>query len=98
MSAIALLASVAGALLAPTSIANFRDIGGLPAANGERRMRSGLLHRCASPANASAIDADAVLQELNMRVVLDLRGEQDAYRDNGPRRLAPATRFLPHVP
>ena len=80
------------ALLTPATIPNFRDVGGLPAANG-RVMRSGLLHRSASPANASRAEADAVLQTLGVRTVLDLRGEKDATKDNGPRFLQPTTRY-----
>jgi len=88
-----LLASSALALQ-PVTIPNFRDVGGLSAANG-RVVRSGLLHRSGSPANASRAEADAVLQTLSVRTVLDLRGEDDAGKDSGPRHLLPATKYLP---
>ena len=63
------------ALLAPATIPNFRDVGGMPAASG-RVMATGLLHRSASPANASRADADEILQTLKDLTVLDLRGTQ----------------------
>lgn len=86
------LFSVTMALL--NTVPNFRDVGGLPAAGG-RVIRSGLLHRSASPANASRAEADTVLQTLGVRTVLDLRGSKDALKDNGPRYLGPATSYLP---
>ena len=80
--------------LSPTTIPNFRDVGGMPAANG-RVIRPGVLHRSGSPANASVAEAEAVQQQLGVRTVIDLRGEADALKDNGPRELGPITRYLP---
>jgi protein-tyrosine phosphatase len=88
------LLPLASTALTPRTIPNFRDIGGTATAAG-RTIRSGILHRCASPANVSATDADVVLNQLGVRTVLDLRGEHDALKDGGPRRLAPATKYLP---
>ena len=36
-----------------------------------------------------------MLNTLGVRTVLDLRGESDATKDEGPRFLLPATTFLP---
>ena len=55
-----------------------------------------MLHRSASPANASTADVNGfVLGELGVRTVLDLRGEADATKDAGPRLLLPETQYLP---
>jgi len=43
----------------------------------------------------SRAEADAVLNQLGVRTVLDLRGEADASKDDGPRFLQPQTRYLP---
>ena len=83
------------AALRPATIPNFRDVGGAAAKTEGRIVRTGLLHRSASPANASVSEAGAVTDELGIRVVLDLRGEKDAAKDVGPRLLQPKTRYLP---
>ena len=72
--------AAACALLQPATIPNFRDVGGMTTPNG-RVVRPGILHRSASPANASLSDAEAVRTELGVRVVLDLRGEKDAVKE-----------------
>ena len=76
MRALVLLASMRVNALQLQTIPNFRDLGGLPAANG-RVVNTGLLHRSGSPANASHAEATAVLEQLGVRVVLDLRGEEE---------------------
>ena len=86
--------AAACALLQPATIPNFRDVGGMTTPNG-RVVRPGILHRSASPANASLSDAEAVRTELGVRVVLDLRGEKDAVKEVGPRHLESNTRYLP---
>ena len=80
-------------LATPGSIPNFRDVGGLPAADG-RVVRTGLLLRSATPSNATAVDAEA-LRRAGLRTVLDLRGRVDAERDPGDRLLAGDTTYLP---
>lgn len=74
------------------SIPNFRDVGGKRTTDG-RIIKPGVLYRSASPANASEVDSEALLG-IGVNV-LDLRGSKDALKDNGPRRLAGSTTFLP---
>ena len=92
MTAVLLFWPLSCAALQIASIPNFRDVGGKTTMDG-RVVKSGLLHRSASPANASSPDA-ASLVGMDIRV-LDLRGERDALKDNGPRPLADSTTYLP---
>jgi len=91
----ALLLPTLGAISMLQTIPNFRDLGGMPAVGGSRMLRPGVLHRSASPSNASLEDAHSVLQTIGVRTVLDLRGEKDATKDHGPRHLMPSTTYLP---
>jgi protein-tyrosine phosphatase len=56
-------------------LANFRDLGGLPAAGG--RVRRGVLFRSDSLAYATPADADRLVRELRLSTVIDLRGEYE---------------------
>lgn len=66
---------------APTSLipgtVNFRDVGGLPAANG--LTRSGMLYRSGSLANLQAPGREA-MTALHLRCIIDLRDEQEVGR------------------
>ncbi|TNE32090.1 MAG: tyrosine-protein phosphatase [Alphaproteobacteria bacterium] len=74
-----------------SGIHNFRDYGGYSVADGGR-VRHGLLYRSGQHMEAS--DADlARLDELDIRTVIDLRGESE--RSNFPCRRAPD--FSAHV-
>ncbi|GHH58904.1 protein-tyrosine-phosphatase [Kitasatospora indigofera] len=58
-----------------TGVRNFRDVGGLPAADG-RAVRYGLLFRSGHLAHATPEDV-AALAGLGLRSVIDLRGTAD---------------------
>ena len=72
---------------APASgLNNFRDLGGIPCSRG-RTMRSGLLLRSASPANATEADVERLIDGFGLRTIVDLRAEADAAKDFGPQVL-----------
>jgi protein tyrosine/serine phosphatase len=56
---------------------NFREIGGLPTTNG-RRLRRGVLYRSGTPQLLSEEGARAMVDELGIRLVADLRAAQEA--------------------
>ncbi|MET9258016.1 tyrosine-protein phosphatase [Streptomyces sp. NPDC048182] len=58
-----------------TGVRNFRDVGGLPAADG-RRVRHGVLFRSGHLAHATAEDA-AFLASLDLHTVFDFRNAAD---------------------
>ncbi|GAA1264111.1 tyrosine-protein phosphatase [Kitasatospora nipponensis] len=58
-----------------TGVRNFRDVGGLPAADG-RVVRTGRLFRSGHLARATAGDV-AALAALDLRLIVDLRGTAD---------------------
>ncbi|WP_455357260.1 tyrosine-protein phosphatase [Streptomyces sp. SYSU K217416] len=58
-----------------TGVRNFRDVGGLPAADG-RRVRQGRLFRSGHLAHASATDA-AFLGSLGLHTIFDFRNDAD---------------------
>ncbi|NJQ03906.1 tyrosine-protein phosphatase [Streptomyces zingiberis] len=62
-------------------VRNFRDVGGLPAADG-RRVRRGVLYRSGHLAKATSEDA-AFLASLGLHTVFDFRNEADVALD-GP--------------
>jgi protein tyrosine/serine phosphatase len=74
-----------------SGIHNFRDYGGYPVASGGR-VKRGLLYRSGQHMEASDEDL-ARLDELDIRTVIDLRGETE--RNNFPCRRAPD--FSAHV-
>jgi len=74
-----------------SGIHNFRDYGGYPVANGGR-VKRGLLYRSGQHMEASDEDL-ARLEALDIRTVIDLRGESE--RSNFPCRRAPD--FSAHV-
>jgi protein-tyrosine phosphatase len=57
-------------------LTNFRDLGGLPAADG-RTIRPGRLFRSDSLAYASDADARRLIDEFGVATVIDLRGEHE---------------------
>jgi len=63
----------------PISNLNFRDLGGLPAAEG--RIRSGVLFRSEGPRNFSS-DQQAALQDMRFRSIVDLRSARE--REEAP--------------
>jgi protein-tyrosine phosphatase len=65
---------------------NLRDVGGLPAGPG-RRVQPGLLMRSEAPLTLTA-EAISAFRELDLRTVIDLRGEDECEaRPNGLRDL-----------
>jgi protein-tyrosine phosphatase len=58
------------------NIANFRDLGGLPAENGGM-TRWGVFFRCADPHGAAKQEMDFVYEQLHVRTVIDLRADAE---------------------
>ncbi|MBH1938166.1 tyrosine-protein phosphatase [Streptomyces sp. AV19] len=73
------------------NVLNFRDLGGLPAADG-RRVRPGALFRSGHLAHATEEDA-AFLGSLGLHTVLDFRNEGDIAQE-GPDVTLPGVRNL----
>ena len=72
---------------------NTRDLGGLPAADG-RRVRPGLLLRSGTLYFATPADCERLLEDYRLRVVVDLRGEDElAEYPDGIGRL-PGVRYV----
>jgi protein tyrosine/serine phosphatase len=59
---------------------NFREVGGLPTADG-RRLRRGLLYRSGTPQLMPTAAARKMIDELGIRLVVDLRQIQEAERE-----------------
>lgn len=57
------------------SVLNFRDIGGIPSANGTR-IKAGIIYRSANPDRISRKDA-IHLKELGIKTVIDLRARRE---------------------
>lgn len=74
-----------------TGVRNFRDVGGLPTADG-RRVRHGVLFRSGHLAHATAEDA-AFLEGLGLHTVFDFRNPDDIALE-GPDTALPGTRNL----
>ncbi|WP_333769207.1 tyrosine-protein phosphatase [Streptomyces sp. IBSBF 2435] len=74
-----------------TGVRNFRDVGGLPTADG-RRVRHGVLFRSGHLAHATAQDA-AFLAGLGLHTVFDFRNPDDIAVE-GPDTALPGTRNL----
>ncbi|UWE11410.1 tyrosine-protein phosphatase [Actinacidiphila bryophytorum] len=74
-----------------TGVRNFRDVGGLPTADG-RRVRYGVLFRSGHLAHATAQDA-AYLAGLGLNTVFDFRNPDDIALE-GPDTALPGTRNL----
>lgn len=64
-----------------SAVFNFRDLGGLPAADG-RTVRCGVLFRSDSFHEAPAADVEYLAGELGIRRVLDLRSETEVDADS----------------
>src|SRR3712207_608886 len=62
---------------APTGTANFRELGGLPTADGGR-IRSGVLYRSDTPQLMTADDVETLVHRLGLRLVVDLRYRAEA--------------------
>ena len=58
---------------------NFRDLGGLPAADG-RHIRYGRLLRCGHLAYITQSDADKLLNDYRLKTVIDMRTENEMNR------------------
>ena len=58
---------------------NFRDLGGLPAADG-RRVQSGRLLRCGHLGHITPSDADKLLHDYHLKTVIDMRTENEISR------------------
>ena len=72
------------------SVANFRDVGGLPTADGAR-VRRGQLYRSGALSAITSTDT-AALRQLGIRTVYDLRTEWE--RDDAPDRLPGGARYV----
>ncbi len=57
-------------------IANFRDLGGLPAENGGT-TRWGAFYRCADLCNATHAERDFLYSQMNIRTIIDLRAPME---------------------
>ncbi|MET0414873.1 MAG: tyrosine-protein phosphatase [Actinoplanes sp.] len=75
---------------------NFRDLGGLPTVDGGR-VRTGVLHRSATPAFLDAGEAAAFLGATGIRVRIDLRGRREIAETSDRDRLAGGVRTV-HLP
>jgi protein-tyrosine phosphatase len=60
---------------------NFREVGGLPTADGTGRLRRGLLFRSGTPQLMSEEAARHMVEDTGIRLVIDLRQEQEAARE-----------------
>lgn len=60
---------------------NFREVGGLLTADGTRRLRRGLLFRSGTPQLMSDEAARRMVEDTGIRLVIDLRQEQEAARE-----------------
>jgi len=80
------------------SMHNLRDLAGTPCRDATARIKPGLVLRSATPADALPADADELLRCLPELSVLDLRSEEDAACDEGPRLLAKQTEHVEMLP
>lgn len=72
---------------------NFRDLGGLPAANGYR-IKSGMIYR--SGDFSSITDSDiAILENIGIALVIDFRSERE--RQRRPNRPIRSVREIKHI-
>lgn len=60
---------------------NFREVGGLPTADGTRRLRRGLLFRSGTPQLMPDESARRMVEQLGIRLVVDLRQAQEAEQE-----------------
>lgn len=74
------------------SIQNFRDLGGIPAANG-RKVRSGLLYRCGLLGKASDEDLRFLSENLTISKVIDFRSTYEM--EMTPDRPVPGAEYIP---
>ncbi|MBM6676961.1 tyrosine-protein phosphatase [Olsenella uli] len=74
-------------------LANTRDLGGLPTADG-RRVRTGLLLRSGTLYFATASDLRCLAEDYHLRAVVDLRGEDELAEYPDPMDRLPGTRYL----
>ncbi len=74
------------------SVLNFREMGGLPAADG-RRIRPGVLYRSGHWSQATDADVEA-LARYRLAAIVDFRTEIDRRGDGGPNRLPDGPEYL----
>ncbi|MFF3573807.1 tyrosine-protein phosphatase [Nocardia jiangxiensis] len=60
---------------------NFREVAKLPTSDGKRRLRRGLLYRSGTPQLMPESSARRMVDELGIRLVVDLRQRQEAERE-----------------
>lgn len=60
---------------------NLREVGGLPTADGTRRLRRGLLFRSGTPQLMTEESARKMVEQLGIRLVLDLRQAHEAEQE-----------------
>lgn len=70
---------------------NFRDLGGLPAADG-RRIKPGRLLRCGHLEYLTAADCEKLLQDYGLKTVVDLRTDRELLRH--PDTILPGVTYL----
>jgi protein-tyrosine phosphatase len=73
-------------------VLNFREMGGLPSADG-RRIRSGLLYRSGHWSQATDADVET-LADYDLATVVDFRADIDRAGDGGPNRLPDGVDYL----
>lgn len=71
---------------------NFRDLGGCETAAG-RRLRTGVLYRCAELHRGTPRDLDQ-LKDLNLALICDLRSPRESARKQPRLRWSPAPRLV----
>ncbi len=74
------------------AVLNFREMGGLPGAEG-KRIRSGLLYRSGHWSQATDTDVEA-LANYGLASVVDFRADIDRTGDGGPNRLPDGPEYL----
>lgn len=75
-----------------TGLPNTRDLGGMIGAQG-RRVRPGALLRSTTLERANAHDRQLLLEEWNLKTVIDLRTPEEQQREPYDRALFPGVRF-----
>lgn len=70
---------------------NFRDLGGLPAADG-KRIKSGRLLRCGHLAYITEADGEKLVKDYGLKTVIDMRTENEISRR--PDTVLPGVRYL----
>lgn len=74
------------------SIQNFRDLGGIPAADG-RKVKSGMLFRCGLLGEADDMELRILSEELSISKVIDFRSTYEMGKT--PDRPVPGSEYIP---